>query len=127
MKAFEIGGTFSETNYLFLGDYVDRGCFGIEVRTFTRLGHAHSLHAFGSDISWIHLDPPLSSQCLLYLYTLKLWYPAQLALLRGNHECRHLTGFFTFRRECASIWISVFPDFSPASLWAQLSHLRDVL
>ncbi|EKM49217.1 uncharacterized protein PHACADRAFT_154628, partial [Phanerochaete carnosa HHB-10118-sp] len=56
MKAFEIGGKFTETNYLFLGDY-----------------------------------------CLLYLYTLKLWYPSALALLRGNHECRHLTGFFTFR------------------------------
>ena len=67
-KVLELGGSPASSKYLFLGDFVDRGCFSTEV--------------------------------MLLLYAIKLNYPETTYLLRGNHECRQMTSFFNFRKEC---------------------------
>lgn len=68
LKLLEMVGDVAPNKFLFLGDYVDRGFFSVEV--------------------------------ILLLYSLKINFPNNVFLLRGNHECRQMTSHFNFRMEC---------------------------
>ena len=41
-----------------------------------------------------------STEVLILLFAFKIANPKRVHILRGNHESRAMTAFFTFRREC---------------------------
>ncbi|CAH0370140.1 unnamed protein product [Pelagomonas calceolata] len=72
LRLFEYGGFPPEANYLFLGDYVDRG------------------------------KQSLETICLLLavLLAFKIKYPENFFILRGNHECASINRIYGFYDEC---------------------------
>jgi diadenosine tetraphosphatase ApaH/serine/threonine PP2A family protein phosphatase len=67
-EIFVKGGEIPDKNYIFIGDFVDRGYNSVE--TF---------------------------QLLL---ALKVKYPGNITLIRGNHESRQCTGMYGYYEEC---------------------------
>ena len=87
-ELFETGGDPATTQYLFMGDYVDRGYFSLE--TF------------------------------MYLVALKLKYPQNIHLLRGNHECRRVSESYGFYNEC---WL----NYGHMGVWMAVQDVFDLL
>lgn len=87
-ELFKIIGPVPLVNYLFIGDYVDRGFFSV--------------------------------QNVSLLICLKLRYPEQIHLLRGNHESREITTVYGFYDECVK-------KYGGTNVWKQFTDLFDYL
>lgn len=81
-------GRLPNSQYLFLGDYVDRGYNSLET--------------------------------ILLLLCLKLKYPSQVFLLRGNHESRQISQTYGFYEE-------VNRKFGGLNIWRHLNNVFDYL
>lgn len=72
IELFRINGMVPQKKYLFLGDYVDRGYHSVLLR----------------GINYLQLE------VVVLLFSLKIRYPNDIFLLRGNHESRFLSSSF---------------------------------
>ncbi|KAH7532306.1 hypothetical protein FEM48_Zijuj04G0006000 [Ziziphus jujuba var. spinosa] len=110
-ELFRIGGKCPDTNYLFMGDYVDRGYYSVETVTLRRIRINvvvfMALFEKGTLGHWL--------EGWVLLVALKVRYPQRITILRGNHESRQITQVYGFYDEClrkygnANVW-KIFTD-----------------
>ncbi|KAL2938989.1 Phytochrome-associated serine/threonine-protein phosphatase [Bienertia sinuspersici] len=122
MKLFQTGGHVPETNYIFMGDFVDRGYNSLEVFTILLLLKARQQRH--------HMSQLWSFEAVEIAVVAKAsWprrecqeerYPANITLLRGNHESRQLTQVYGFYDECQR-------KYGNANAWRYCTDVFDYL
>jgi serine/threonine-protein phosphatase PP1 catalytic subunit len=60
-----------------------------------------------------------SIETIAMLLCLKVLYPTQVFLLRGNHECKEMTAIYGFRDNCVELY--------DEGLWHQFLHVFECL
>ena len=98
LRIFEFAGFPSpgdNVNYLFLGDYVDRGKLSIETIVLLFSFKVHSLSfilSLSLWITWYFRD--------CFWLRVQLKYPLNFFMLRGNHEAARVNQIYGFYDEC---------------------------
>lgn len=92
-----------DRNFVFLGDYVDRGYFSLETLTLLLCLKAKYVASVG-----LWLDADLCR------------YPDRVTLVRGNHESRQITQVYGFYEEC-------FQKYGNASVWKACCQVFDFM
>ena len=98
-------GGNGQQNYIFLGDFVDRGYFSLE--TFTLLMCLKAKYGFRDTLRFGSL-------------LTRLRYPDRVTLVRGNHESRQITQVYGFYEECQQ-------KYGNASVWKACCQVFDFL
>ena len=99
MELFQVGGDCPDTNYLFMGDFVDRGFHSVE--TFLLLLALKVSHNALNNNAQVR-------------------YPERITLIRGNHESRQITQVYGFYDECLRKYGSV-------NVWRYCTEIFDYL
>ncbi len=115
IELLKVGGDCPDTNYLFLGDFVDRGFYSVE--TFLLL----LALKVGSclRVACVGVAAPCNAGTLVHLY-LQVRYPDRITLIRGNHESRQITQVYGFYDECLRKYGSV-------NVWRYCTEIFDYL
>lgn len=92
-------------NFIFMGDFVDRGYFSLE--TLTLLLCLKARYGF----HWA---------CSPFNPLIKVRYPDRITLIRGNHESRQITQVYGFYEECQQ-------KYGNASVWKAACQVFDFL
>ena len=128
-ELFKVGGDVPDTNYLFMGDFVDRGFYSVE--TFLLL-LALKVCFFPRRASalWPARRPSgaqtaadCASAALIHVVSrsaMQVRYPDRITLIRGNHESRQITQVYGFYDECLRKYGSV-------NVWRYCTEVFDYL
>ena len=108
LELFKIGGDLPDTNYLFMGDYVDRGYHSVSITSY--------------------YYQQVETTTLLML--LKIRYPERLFVLRGNHESRQITRVYSlaFYFSCRyGFYDECVRKYGDATVWKYFTDLFDYM